>query len=236
MHAKYPLPTVGYIFRSLVTAAGYRSYLIGNRQSLGKDLDDLANETRRNSVAEVLQRLEDDASEMLAEDCGNEWAQLFRLSWFRFRGAFRALILQADTSTFSDGERQEAFFRCFFSPLAAGFLRVSQDKFPGLQMVDWWSSPFRSWLDLATSKFCGRSEGFRRERFADHMSGNQRTLDRWMAGYPIEKLVPPYASVIKKAAQKAGLAIRQSGIFIFLPGGCWWQLLSSLCRRQRATP
>jgi hypothetical protein len=201
MAAKIPLPTLGYVLRKVITAVGYRGYVVD--KGLDKDLDDLAIEARPGVIAELMAVLEDKYCDQIAKDCGNDWAQLIRWSWFRFREAYQTIILNADTSPLADEQRQTIIFVQFFSPMLAGFLTLCLSAKGGPDADLWWRSPFEAWFAFATKKL-GIMSSDHRGRFADKFTGNQRAFDRWKAGESIKKLSPPFSEKIEAAALNAG--------------------------------
>jgi len=217
------IPRLGDFLRTLIKAGGYRGHLVCI--GLDKDLDDLALEAkdRQGTTAELMQKIEDACSKALAMDCGNEWAQFFRLAWFRAREAIQTLAQHVDTSPMAEEQGHELFFRHFAVPMLSGLLRLCDAQRHGPETDSWWTSPFQSWVSFAASK-AKISEQALLTNLANEIEADQRTIERWLTGKPVGKLVWPYAPKVMAALGEQGLEdVTQADIHLLVG----WLLLAS---------
>ncbi len=163
-------------------------------------MDDLAVEAkdRQGTLAELMQKVEDACTKALAMDCGNDWAQFFRLAWFRTRGVIQTLVQYVDTSPMTQEQGTELFSRHFAVPMCSGLLRLCAAQRPGPDTENWWTSPFQAWVSFAASK-ANIPEETLLANLANEIDADQRTIERWMSGEPVGKLVWPYAPKVKAA-------------------------------------
>lgn len=192
------IPRLGHLLRTLIKAGGYRGHLVAI--GLDKDLDDLALEAkdRQGTIAELMQKVEDACTKAVAIDCGNDWAQFFRLVWFRTREAIQTLVQYVDTSPMKQEQGTEVFSRHFAVPMLSGLLRLCAAQRPGPDTDNWWTSPFQAWVSFAASKAKIPEETLL-TNLANEIDADQRTIERWMSGEPVGKLVWPYAPKVKAA-------------------------------------
>lgn len=217
------IPRLGYLLRALIKAGGYRGHLVAI--GLDKDLDDLAIEAkdRQGTIAELMQKIEDACSKAMAMDCGYEWAQFFRLTWFRTREAIQALAQHVDTSPMTQEQGYEFYFRHFAVPMLSGLLRLCATQRQGPDVEQWWQNAFQSWVSFAASK-AKISEQTLLTNLANEIDADQRTIERWLSGEPVGKLVCPYAPKVMAAlGEKAQKQMTPADIHL-LSG---WLLLAS---------
>lgn len=186
------IPRLGYALRAVIKSGGYRSYLV--ECGLDKNLDDLAGEAkdRQGSAFEVMRNIEDVCCKALAEDCGHEWAQIFRLSWFKTREAVQFLAQHVDISPLPLDQGRKLFQQQFAIPMLSGFMSLVVRLRNGGNVEAWLSSPFKNWLAFAASR-TGIAEQTLLTNLANELDADQRTIERWLAGEPIGKLTWPHA-------------------------------------------
>jgi ankyrin repeat protein len=187
------IPRLGYALRAVLKSGGYRSYLV--ECGLDKNLDDLAGEARdrQSSAFEVMRHIEDICSKALAEDCGYEWAQIFRLSWFKTREAVQFLAQHVDISPLPLDQGRKLFQQQFTVPMLSGFMSLVVRLRNGGNVEAWLSSPFKNWLAFAASR-TGIAEQTLLTNLANELDDvDQRTIERWLAGGPIGKFTWPHA-------------------------------------------
>ena len=186
------IPRPGQLLRALIKAGNYRSYLVD--LGLDKNLDDLAGEAnaRQSSAFELMQDIEDACCKALVEDCGHEWAQFFRLAWFRARDALQVLAQRVDTSPMTLEKGGELFAQQFAVPMLSGFINLTVSLRCGGSVEAWLTNPLRAWFAFAVSQ-SGIAEQRLLDNLAIDLDADQRTIDRWLSGEPIGKLSWPYA-------------------------------------------
>jgi ankyrin repeat protein len=210
MKTKVVIPKLGELLRSIITRAGYRSHIadIG----LDKDLDDLAKESRDSSSCDLMIGIEDACREELKLECGIEWAQHFNQAWIQTRGEIQQLALNVDTSPLADEQGQEEALRLFVIPMLAEFLRCSKSIFSGPVADGWWKSPVSAWVRW-TSTQAKVSNKFILNNLANHLDADPRSIDRWLAGEPLQKLHWPYRPVIEAViGSDAAQCVKTEGI------------------------
>lgn len=187
------IPQLGELLRKLITCAGYRSFI--TEIGLDKDLDDLANASRGGSSSDLMLAIEDACKKELALECGVQWAQFFGLSWMQTRDVIQHLARGVNTSPLADEQGQEDVQRLFEIPMFSEFLRLAYSQCPGPLAEKWWKTPFASWVLWASSKVevCPNKL---LANLATHLDVDQRSVDRWMAGEPLQKLRWPFRTVI----------------------------------------
>lgn len=193
------LPHFGRLLRMLVTRAGYRSFIIN--RGLGKDLDDLANESRPGSMFDLIQLIEDSCRAELVLDCGVEWAKLLDYAWIRSREAIQHLVQNVDTSPMANQQGKEHILRLFVIPMLSSFHRLLSDELKaGPDIELWWKSPFFAWAQYA-SLMTGLSTGALFSNLETNLPSNRnvdrRSIERWVAGEPIGKLGRPYKPIVQ---------------------------------------
>lgn len=192
MTKRTAIPRPGQLLRALIKAGNYRSYLVD--LGLDKNLDDLAGDAnaRQSSAFELMQDIEDACCKALVEDCGFEWAQFFRLEWFRTREALQVLAQHVDTSPMTLEKGGELFAQQFAVPMLSGFIHLTVSSRGGGNVEAWLTNPLRAWLAFAVSQ-SGIAEQRLLDNLAIDLDADQRTIDRWLSGEPIGKLSWPYA-------------------------------------------
>lgn len=206
------IPQLGQILRAVIKSGGYRSHLVAI--GLDKDLDDIAlgAKTRQGSSADLVQKVEDACFGALSDDCGIEWAQFLRQEWSRTVESIQTLALQVDTCALPRDQGKELLFHHFSVPMLSGFLRLCIHFHRGPDTDLWWESPFQSWVSFAAKK-ANISEQELLDRFASEVDADQRTIERWLSGAPLGKIVAPIAPKVAAAlAEPGGQSVSQSGI------------------------
>lgn len=214
------IPKLGHLLRALLKAAGYRGFIVS--RGLDKDLDDLASEVRSSVATSLLQTIEEACSTELATECGNDWAALFRLAWFRTRESTQQLAQHADMSSFTPDRGHNLVRRYYTVPMLSGFLRICFEKHAGPEVERWWQSPFRAWVALVATK-SGISEKAILSQLANSLDVDQRTIERWVSGEPMGRLAWPYSPTIRAALEKPGPEKVDQKILQFLTG---WLLVA----------
>lgn len=218
------VPQLGEMFRALINAGGYRGQVTG--LGLDKDLDDLAGgKERQGTLFELLEALEDTCSKALAQDCGNEWAELMRRGWLQTRGMLQGVALQIETSPLPPSDGRALFNKLFGVPMLSLFIRSTKDLRGAPDLSEWFLRPFRVWTDFAAKRL-SVSESTLLERLATGLDVDTRSLERWLNGEPISKLTWPYGQTVKSllgsGPHAAGKDVPESEVHL-LAG---WLLLS----------
>ncbi|WP_315383572.1 ankyrin repeat domain-containing protein [Microvirgula aerodenitrificans] len=195
------IPHLGQLLRALIKAGGYRGFLV--ERGLDKNLDDLAGEAKgRHSTAfELMQGIDDACCKALAEDCGHEWAQLFRQAWFRTREAIQGLVQQVDASLLPPEAGRELFLRQFTIPMLSGFMQLTARLRDGGDAETWLSKPLQAWLVLAARRSRTAEQGLL-AKLTEVLDADPRTMARWLSGDPIGKLSWPYATKVATVLDK----------------------------------
>ena len=185
----YIFPQLGFLFRALVTSAGYRRRF--TELGLDKDLDDLALDARQGSSCDLMQRIEDAVQRDLAMDSGVQWAQLFRCAWHRTRDAIQRAVQAVDTGPIADDAGRESVRLGFDVPMLSSLVRLVACEYPGTDLDSWWGSPVAAWIKLAAN-FAKLTES----EVESCLHDTPRTTERWMAGEPIRKLQWPFRPIV----------------------------------------
>jgi len=217
------IPRLGSILRDLIKAGGYRAHLVDI--GLDKDLDDLALDTpgRQGAIAELLEKLVNACSLVLAKDVGSDWEQTFRSAWYHSLTAVQYLTQHVDSSPLDPTTGRALFSRHFAIPMFAGLLGYCSAKRPAPNLDLWWESPFKAWVVFAASK-AQIPEQALLENLANGINVDQRSIERWLAGEPIGKLACPYAPRVKEALGQQALKQLKSTDIELLTG---WLLLAT---------
>lgn len=212
------IPRLGQILRAIVKSGGYRSHLV--KCGLDKNLDDLAGEAkdRQGSAFDVMRGIEDACCTALAEDCGHEWAQIFRFAWFKSREAVQFLAMHVDVSPLPLDQGRTLFQQQFAIPMLSRFMDLVVRQRNGNNVEAWLRTPLKNWLALASSR-TGIAEQTLLTNLGNALDADPRTIERWLAGEPIGKLSWPYAP---KVTAILGDQIPASEVF-FLSG---WLLVA----------
>lgn len=192
------ISTVGQTLRALITAAGYRAYLV--ESGLDKNLDDLAGEapSRQSTAFDVMQEIEDKCSDALANDIGYRWAEFLRQSWFRTKCGLQELSQNVDCTSISDSTGNTLFKQHFIVPMLSGFMNLCCSKLAGGPVEAWLEKPLKNWTIFATKR-SGLTEDVLLTSIANGFNVDQRSIERWLAGAPIGKITWPYAEKITAA-------------------------------------
>lgn len=229
MTVKTAIPHLGEVLRALIKAGGYRSYLAD--RGLDKNLDDLAVEARgrQSSAFELMRGIEDACSRALADDCGYEWAQMFRQAWLSTREALQCLVQRVDTSSMTPAKGRALFAQEFTVPMLASFLQLATKSRSGGAPESWLANPLQHWFAFASSR-AGIPEQILLANLANECDADQRTIERWLSGEPIGKVSWPFAARVAAVLDKSvGATELQflTGWFIF---ACAFQSLPSVIR------
>ena len=141
------LPTPSKVFRSLLTATGYRPCLEG--KGFGRDLDHLALEERSGSNFDLLENCQAQWLRTIRDDAGADWSNLAESAWNRHSNLLRSLARKADTTGMIQDRARPAIFRMLVIPEISGFVRRVHQELPLLDIRQWWDSPFATWLIAA---------------------------------------------------------------------------------------
>lgn len=187
------LPTPSKVFRSLLTATGYRPCLEG--KGFGRDLDHLALEERSGSNFDLLENCQAQWLRTIRDDAGADWSNLAESAWNRHSNVLRSLARKADTTGMIQDRSRPAIFRMLVIPEISGFVRRVHQELPLLDIRQWWDSPFATWL-IAAQQQSSLSAQKLLERLANHVDLDERTLERWQQGNPIGKSLWPYRDTV----------------------------------------
>lgn len=187
----YVFPQLGQLLRAIITSSGYRRRI--TELGMDKDLDDLATDSRPSSSCDLMKLIEDAVQRDLADDCGVQWAQFFRLAWHKTCGAIQQSVQTVDTGPLADRSGGVAVHLGFEIPMLSSFVRWVVRAHPGIDMEVWWRSPVAAWVGLAaTIAKLTESEAVSR------LHEIPRTTERWMAGEPTRELQWPFRSTVLK--------------------------------------
>lgn len=191
------LPTPSKVFRSLLTATGYRPCLEG--KGFGRDLDHLALEERSGSNFDLLENCQAQWLRTIRDDAGADWSNLAESAWNRHSNVQRSLARKADTTGMIQDRSRPAIFRMLVIPEISGFVRRVHQELPLLDIRQWWDSPFATWL-IAAQQQSSLSAQKLLERLANHVDLDERTLERWQQGNAIGKSLWPYRDTVTPRA------------------------------------
>lgn len=226
MRKELVIPSIGQSLRALITAAGYRTYLV--ECGLDKNLDDLAGEapSRQSTAFDVMQEIEDKCSDALANDLGYRWAEFLRKSWFRTKIGLQELSRNFDCTSISASTGDALLKQHFLVPMLSGFMTLCCSKLAGGTAEAWLEKPLKNWIIFAMKR-SGLSEEVLLSSIANGFNVDQRSIERWLSGANIGKITWPYAQKITKAldAKHADIDIQ------FLSG---WLLIA--CALQSIPP
>jgi len=187
------LPTPSKVFRSLLTATGYRPCLEG--KGFGRDLDHLALEERSGSNFDLLENCQAQWLRTIRDDAGADWSNLAESAWNRHSNVLRSLARKADTTGMIQDRARPAIFRMLVIPEISGFVRRVHQELPLLDIRQWWDSPFATWLITAQQQSSLSAQKLL-ERLANHVDLDERTLERWQQGNAIGKSLWPYRDTV----------------------------------------
>ncbi|QFU00987.1 Ankyrin repeats (3 copies) [Halomonas sp. THAF5a] len=197
----------GEILRSLVTASGYRPFFVD--KGLIQDLEDQALEKRGASNFELLQDCQIKWLQAIREDCGANWHDLVDSAWQRHSDFLRSFARDTNTTGMMSEPARDALQRLLVIPEVSGFIRRASVQIPLLDVTTWWEAPFFAWLHAA-ARYSGVSENQLRERLANHLEIDQRTLERWQHGHPVGKRLWPYRRTAQQMFAGSSLAENQA--------------------------
>lgn len=213
------LPNPATLLRDLVTRAGLRPAITAN--GADKDLDDMATDGRPSSTGDLMLSLEAQLTQLLKVECGEAFAEFCRQSWSMTREAFQALAQNVDTSTIADDHGATLVQREFNIPILYAFADYVAERFPGPERAVWWASPFSAWVSWAAGR-TGIAEAVLCDRIMIHFEVDQRSVERWREGRPIDKLKYPYRDKLIEIianGKKSRSKVRSS---IKFPHGLFW--------------
>lgn len=192
------LPELGQVFRSIITGGGHRQRLVELGED--KDLDDLALNCRPSSSADLLLALENRVQQELANDCGEQWANLLRWHWGRTRETIQQLSRETETTPLSQEQGAAAVRSGFTAPMLAWVMRFALHQFPGIDVDAWWRSPMAAWVKLVSNV-----ANVKERDLLELLHNTPRTTERWMAGEPVGDLRFPHrASTVRCLGRQAG--------------------------------
>ncbi|WP_095067608.1 ankyrin repeat domain-containing protein [Pseudomonas sp. Irchel 3A18] len=187
------LPTPSNLFRTLLTATGYRPCL--ESKGLGRDIDHLALEERPAGNFDLLENCQAQWLRAIRDDAGADWSNLVESAWNRHSNLLRSLARKADTTGMIQDGARSAILRMLVIPEISGFVRRVHQELPLLDVRQWWDSPFDTWLIVAQQQ-CSLSAQQLLERLANHLDLDERTLERWQQGNAIGKGLWPYRDTV----------------------------------------
>lgn len=187
------LPTPSKVFRTLLTATGYRPCLEG--KGFGRDLDHLALEERSGSNFDLLENCQAQWLRAIRDDAGADWSNLIESAWKRHSNLLRSLARKADTTGMIQDRAQSAILKMLVIPEISGLVSRVHQELPLPDMRQWWDSPFASWLIVVQQK-SSLSAHRLLERLANHVDLDERTLERWQQGNAIGKSLWPYRDTV----------------------------------------
>ncbi len=183
------LPKPPTLFRDLVTRAGLRPAIAA--KGADKDLDDMATDGRPSSTGDLMLSLEAQLTQLLKAECGDAFAEFCQQMWWMTREAIQALAQNVDTSTIADAHGATLVQREFNIPILYALADYVAERFPGPERSAWWASPFAAWVSWAAGEI-GIAETTLQERIMVYFKVDQKSVERWQKGSPIEGLKYPY--------------------------------------------
>lgn len=202
MQTSVILPTPSGALRILITASGYRPYFV--KIGADKDLDDLALEKRKGNNFDLLQDCQAQWLRSVRDDCGAGWSNLFESAWQRHSNILQSLARNADTTGMIAEHARQVLHRMLIIPELSGVIRRIDLQIKILDVQSWFECPFATWL-RAVSECSGLAEEKLRERMANHLDVDERTLERWCRGDPIKKGLWPYRATTQTMLFDSGL-------------------------------
>jgi len=187
------LPTPSKVFRSLLTATGYRPCLEG--KGWDRDVDHLALEERPAGNFDLLESCQAQWLRAIRDDAGADWSNLIESAWNRHSNLLRSLARKADTTGMIQDRAQPVILNMLVIPEISGFVSRVHQELPLPSMRHWWDSPFASWLIVA-QQTSSLSAHQLLERLANHVDLDERTLERWQQGSAIGKSLWPYRDTV----------------------------------------
>jgi ankyrin repeat protein len=200
------LPTPSNLFRTLLTATGYRPFL--ESKGLGRDVDHLALEERPGSNFDLLHNCQAQWLRAIRDDAGAEWSNLAESAWNRHGNLLRSLARKADTTGMIQSHARSAILRMLVIPEISGFVRRVHQELPLLDPRQLWDSPFATWL-ISAQQQSSLSAQQLLARLANHADLDERTLERWQEGSVIGKGLWPYCDTVAALFYKCKLPSRQ---------------------------
>jgi hypothetical protein len=194
-------PYLGFVLREIITSIGYRKFF--EEKGLDKNLDDLSIESdqRKSTLFELLTEIEDQLFDELSKDCGYEWAQLFWQEWINTKTSYQFLVSRVDLSPISTDQADELFIHEYVKPMLCSFLVLIHSKKKGPELNDWLIFPFKSWVSFA-EKVTKKTSKKILKKLANTVNVDQRSVERWLAGVPISKIVWPFTESVKAITDK----------------------------------
>lgn len=186
-------PTPSNLFRTALTATGYRPFL--ESKGLGRDIDHLALEERSGSNFDLLENCQAQWFRAIRDDTGADWSNLVESVWNRHSNLLRSLARNTDTTGMILYRARPAILRMLVIPEISGFVHRIHQELPLPDMQQWWDSPFASWLIAAQQKSSLSAQQLL-ERLANHVGLDERTLERWLQGNTIGKGLWPYRDTV----------------------------------------
>lgn len=183
------LPKPSTLLRELVTRAGLRPAFTD--KGVDKDLDDMATDGRPSSTGDLMLSLEAQLIQLLKAECGGAFAEFCQHTWSITREAIQTLAQNVDTSTIADDQGATLVQREFNIPILYAFADHVAERFPGPERVAWWASPFSAWMSWTAGR-TGIAEAALRERLMVYFKVDQKSVERWQTGRPIEGFKYPY--------------------------------------------
>ena len=200
------LPTPSNLFRTLLTATGYRPWL--ENKGLDRDIDHLALEKRPGSNFDLLEHIQAQWLRAIRDDAGSDWSNLVESAWNRHSKMLRSLARKTDTTGMIQDRARPAIFRMLVIPEISGFVRRIHQELPLLDVQQWWDSPFAAWFIIAEQQSSLSAKQLL-ARLANHVDLDERTLERWQQGSVIGKGLWPYRDTVEAVFFECKLPSRQ---------------------------
>jgi ankyrin repeat protein len=225
-YAKFPY--LGFVLREIITSIGYRKFF--EEKGLDKNLDDLAIESdqRKSTLFELFTEIEDQLFVELSKDCGYEWAQFFWQVWINTKSSYQYLVRNVDLTPIPPEYANELFIHEYVNHMLCGFLVLVNHNKKGPELNDWLSSPFKSWVSFA-ERLTKKSSKTILEEFANKIDVDQRSIERWLAGEPISKVVWPFTESVRAITDKQSDVSLLTGWLLLT---CAFQTVSTDLRDQ----
>lgn len=200
------LPTPGSVLRDLITASGYRRYLVD--KGLDKDLDDMAEEKRPSSNFELLRRVQTEWMSAIRMDCGADWSNLIAAAWEEHSEFLRKMAREIDTTVLFPVRAKDVLHRGLLVAEICAFAGRVSRELPLLDAQTCWDKPFVAWLQMASGQ-AGVTDSELLDRLANHLSVDQRTLGSWKQGRRFGKELWPYRNTIEALLPEISTKYRQ---------------------------
>ena len=202
-----PLRT-GELLRIVVKATGFRTYFTQN--GWGQDLDDVANGKKsRAGHYELTESLARKYLDEIEKQCGGIWSIAAEKQWKTISSYIASSSQRTHKRIVSFDDNVWTPLDYVIYELMPNFIKVlSNSSFGTLKLDTWWRSPFKAWLEVA-STITSVSEKKLNDAIGDYLTTeserqkgsivSKKTLRNWRSGKPIAKIIWPHQKLVEHA-------------------------------------